>query len=920
MSFENPNWLFLLIPALLLLLLLVAKRRSRGRWLRVLIVSLLIVALAGPQFDGTPQSRHVSLLLDRSLSTNGVALEKGRDIAEQLQTRYPDVELQVLGVGKNASVLVSPGQSLEALGSITLEDESDLGTGLRLVSGLTPDDSAHDILLVSDGLYTGNDPLLEVSRLVNKNVRVFTMPTNSEFGQDFAITDVRAPSRVPVGQPYVIAGEISSPIATPANLQLVDEQDNVLRQFPIELQKGINRTSMAWVASRPGVQQYRLRVQLPSGVSDRVVENNSANFAQDIMGPQQVLVLNTSGKASNFSRALQSAGVGVVVKAGSQSMRLSSASLKHYVAVVLENMPLDKLPDAADKAIKHYVTELGGGLLVTGGRTSYGMGGYYRSQLEDILPVSLERKNDFKRPRVAVAVVMDRSGSMSAPAMGGATKMDLANRGTVEAMNLLNPDDELAVFAVDTSPHEVVGLQRVGDRNSRKVLQGKILGIESMGGGIYADVALSRGIEELLKSTAKTRHLVLFSDARDTERPGDYKKLIQRWRAAGGSISVIGLGEETDVHAPLLNDIATEGEGRLYFTQDALNLPRIFTQDVMQIARKTFLEQATGTVPGRGLLAINFAESATPAVAGYNLTFMRPEAELMLQTSDKNKAPLMAAWQRGQGKVMAVMFEADGPFTGPMASWGRYPKLMHSAIEWLRGKEQLNAFATDIKLEGRRAAIQLEVPEGTRFTENPVAVIIPPGDNEPRKIPLRWIGPNLLGENIQLGQDGVYHGSVQMKGQAAMPIPARTLKYSPEYAPRQAGEGGLLLRQLSDGTGAGLFTHIDDLMNTPPASRADSVSLIPLLLIAILLLVLLEVAHRRTLLDPLLRRLSSIRKRLTPTIKLKREKKQAGKQPASTVGNKQKPTAEEKTAKPETEPEVEQESVFSAAKRKANRD
>lgn len=919
MSFANPTWLFLLLPIGLLILLLLTKRGMRGRWLRMLIATLLVLALADPVVIGQPTSRHLSLLIDRSLSTNGVALSKGRDIAEQIQYRYPDVKLQVLGAGKNASVLVSAGQSLEALSGIPLEDESDIGTGLRLVSGLTPDNAAHDVLLVSDGLHTGNDPLLEIPRLVNKHVRVFTLPTNADYSKDFAVVDVKAPSRVPLGQPYVISGEIYAPSAANAQLQLVGKNDEVLREFPVALNQGINRLSMAWIANSPGVQQHQLRVQLPEGISDRISQNNTARFAQDVMGPQQILVINTSGNSSNFSRALQSAGVGVRVQQGTKKMQLTSASLKHYVAVVLENMPLDKLPDSADRALRHYVTELGGGLLVTGGRTSYAMGGYYRSQLEDILPISLERKNDFKRPKVAVAVVMDRSGSMGAPAMGGATKMDLANRGTVEAMNLLNPQDEITVFAVDTQAHEIIPLQEVGSQNVRKSLQNKILSIESRGGGIYADVALARGIEELLKSKAKTRHLVLFSDAADTEQPGDYKNLIANWKAAGGSISVIGLGEKSDPHAPLLNDIASLGGGRLYFTRDALNLPRIFTQDVMQVARKTFLEQATATVPGRGLLALNFPEASVPGVNGYNLTFMRPKAELMLQTADKNKAPLMAAWQRGQGKVMAITFEADGPFTGPLAAWGRYPQFMHNAIEWLRGKEQLNAFVADMQLEGRRASIQLEVPEGTRFSENPTAVIIPPGETEPRRIPLRWLAPNLLGETIQLEQDGVYHGSVQIKGQAAMPVPARMLKYSPEYAPRQAGEGNELLQKLANGTQAALFTHIDDLMNTPPTVRTDSVSLIPWFLVAALLLILLEVAHRRALLDAPLRWIGG----KVPRVKLPKR------QPTSRTRSKRRkgathsePPADNDVpaSTAETDKAPDSENVFVAAKRKANRD
>ncbi|MCP4696914.1 MAG: VWA domain-containing protein, partial [Gammaproteobacteria bacterium] len=266
---------------------------------------------------------------------------------------------------------------------------------------------------------------------------------------------------------------------------------------------------------------------------------------------------------------------------------VSSADLKHCVALVLENMPLDRLNDNADAAIAHYVRHLGGGLLVTGGRNSYAMGGYYRSYLEDILPVALDRQEELRRAKLAMAIVLDRSGSMSVDVAGGAVKMDLANRGAAEAIALLSPLDDIAVFAVDSQAHLVAPLQAAGD--AREELTARVLSIESAGGGIYVYEGLTAAVQVLLKSDAATRHIVLFADAADAEKPGEYQTLLRQWGSAGGSLSVIGLGTNGDLDAALLEDLALLGGGRAYFTADALNLPRVFTQDVMQVARKSFL-------------------------------------------------------------------------------------------------------------------------------------------------------------------------------------------------------------------------------------------------------------------------------------------------------------------------------------------
>ena len=47
---------------------------------------------------------------------------------------------------------------------------------------------------------------------------------------------------------------------------------------------------------------------------------------------------------------------------------------------------------------------------------------------------------------------------------GGKTKMDLANSGAADAIDLLGPMDQVTVFAVDSEPTTVVPLTRIGDK------------------------------------------------------------------------------------------------------------------------------------------------------------------------------------------------------------------------------------------------------------------------------------------------------------------------------------------------------------------------------------------------------------------------------------------------------------------------
>ena len=138
---------------------------------------------------------------------------------------------------------------------------------------------------------------------------------------------------------------------------------------------------------------------------------------------------------------------------------------------------------------------------MTGGRHSFGEGGYRKSPIEDVLPVSLEMRQEQRKASVALSILMDCSCSMGATVPDGRTKMQLAAEGAVAALELLNPEDEASVHMIDTAAHEIFGLSPVHDGLPLdKVARGF-----SGGGGIYVGEALRVGKGEILSSRKPTR-------------------------------------------------------------------------------------------------------------------------------------------------------------------------------------------------------------------------------------------------------------------------------------------------------------------------------------------------------------------------------------------------------------------------------
>ena len=111
------------------------------------------------------------------------------------------------------------------------------------------------------------------------------------------------------------------------------------------------------------------------------------------------------------------------------------SELQGYECLVLSNTPATAMSIRQMDVIRTYVQDLGGGLVMLGGDQSFGLGGYYRTQLEEILPVRSNFEKEREKPSLAMVLVIDKSGSM------GGQKIELAKDAAKAAVELLGPRD-----------------------------------------------------------------------------------------------------------------------------------------------------------------------------------------------------------------------------------------------------------------------------------------------------------------------------------------------------------------------------------------------------------------------------------------------------------------------------------------------
>jgi uncharacterized membrane protein len=856
MEFEYPELLLLAIP-LWFAYRRVGHVRGPGGWIRVVLLTVLLVALAAPRWNIGGRGLDVIVVADRSLSLPVESQTRIQELLTNLQNGLTErastgSRLGLVSFGAEPRVEYELTDELATTGFT--KDVNPNGSNLNeaLLTALDRVDAARParILVLSDGESNGSDPLFAARRARERGVPIDARVFERLHAGDVSIESVLLPDVVVPREPFQYTVWIHSDRQTTGTVT-VRRGDRTIATQTRELGVGMNRLLFRDLLDEGGSHAYSVDLAVDD---DPVPENNrSAGLVRVDAGPR-VLVLNADGQAGNLCRALDAARVPYDT-APSTSHPLTQDSLDRYRAVILENVPANDFGRLRMERLAQFVEDLGGGLMMTGGKRSFGTGGYFRSPLEDVLPVSMELREEHRKTRVAIAVALDRSGSMAATVKGGKTKMDLANLGTAECVRLLSRQDMVSVIAVDSSPHVVQPLINV---ESPEGINRKVLRIQSMGGGIFVYEALVAAGKELMKADGfSTRHIILFSDAADSEEPGSYKTLLEKFADSGITVSVIGLGTSSDADAKLLEDIAKLGSGNIMFTQDAQELPRLFTQDTMSIARNTFLEADPETQPGGisgallpdARLMGDLSTGPFPKAGGYNLSYLKPDATAAAVSRDEYAAPWSAFWYRGLGRAAAISLEVDGQFSGDFGRWDRYEDFLVTHIRWLLGGERPNEAFVGLRQDGQDAVLTVELdPErsGDR-SQTPRVIVVPPGNERAASIEpdLVWTGPDSLEARVRLDRTGTWRTLIQDGSQQITRGPSVTLPYSPEHAPRNGlAPGAETLTQITELSGGQLRTDVLSVFDNPPRSARTVSLLIPLMIAAVALL-LLEIAGRR---------------------------------------------------------------------------
>lgn len=810
---EIPLLAWVIVPLLLVLVAewLFARRRvgvPRRQWrvataMRVLIGLVLVAALLDLAIIRPGNRVATMFLVDGSDSIGAGGRAEAVDWVRRALAGQPDgavAGVALFGGDARLELTVQEDADLTQPAAQVDSTRTNLATALRLAGAVLPADARRRIVVVSDGRATDGDATVEAQRLADQGIEVEFHVVGRRAGPDVAVAAVDAPARVREGESFTLGITLSATRAGPAQVTVL--RDGVaVHEGVIDLQPGTTSIEVPQVAEGSGLVRYQVRV---SGAGDTVIENDVGYAAVDVEGPARVVLLEgAEGNGAVLTAALQAGGLLVDVMPVAALPPLDRMAT--YDGAVLVNVDERSLTDDQVRTVAAFTRDAGRGLVTVGGTHSYGLGGYFGSELEQILPVLSEILDPQRRQSVAQVLAIDSSGSMgechcseggnpSGRLSGGIEKTDIAAAGAARAIDALSENDEVGILAFNTNYEWLIDLQQLPAEDVVNDGLGRLV----PEGGTDLSRSLTLSAERLRESHASLKHIILFTDGFTSEAVlDDLVDEAAALREEGITVSIIATGEGA---ARQLEAIAEAGGGRFYPGRDLQEIPQLLMEETILASRDFITEgQFLPTVTSSAPVVRDLTES--PPLLGYVATTAKGEAQVLLRIGP-DQDPLLATWQVGLGRVTSWTSDASERWSQQWAGWDGYVDF------WSRVVKDTFGAASPIGVRARveDGVLRVTVDQEGAFADEAVAsarIADPTLDDQ--ELRLERTGPDSFEGEVAVSEAGTYAVGVSVQspnGQTLLGSTIATQSYAPEYEPGVPDEQALAtLSATTDGRG-----------------------------------------------------------------------------------------------------------------------
>lgn len=705
-QFEVPVWL-LLIPPMVGFTLLLGRKSLSGMggisrlvslMVRLVVIVLLAGAMAEPQWRREGKDVSTTIVFDTSDSVPAELQNGAKRWADEIIStqKKPGDRVGVVSAAKNSLVQQLP-LSLNAqveIQHVGAQDGTNLASAIRLALATIPKDAGSRLVLVSDGNETAGNLLQAAETAKALKVPIDVYPIKYRYKDEVLVDRLIAPANAREGEPINLRVVLQANTPTSGKLTITQNGDAVdLDPSPdsvatrVDLKAGLNVLQVPIPAVRSGPQKFDAIFE-PDTVNGRVagdsiLQNNSSLAVSFVAGEGRVLVIRPTPvqnqpawEVGPLLKAFEEAKLRAVMKDASAAP-VTIEEMNAYDAIVLSNVSAGEFTQAQQEALRQYVHDSGGGLIMLGGPSSFGAGGWIGSPLEDALPVRLDPPQKRQMPKGALCLVMH-----SCEAPDGAYLGKKVAEAAVTALSRLDSAGIVEyAWQSGSGGSWVHKMAPVGDGSAIK---------RSINTMTYGDMPDFNSVLELayqgLKETeAGQRHVIMISDG-DPAAPSN--ELLDRYRAMNISISCVGVYPHSGADTGRMNWISEYTKGKYHFvnTQSGLaTLPQIFIKEAQTVRRSliwegppSFKPSVVG-VPSEGLRGLS---QSVPAIRGYVVTAEREGLALTTLTG-KEGDPILAQWQYGLGKVVAYTSDAVNRWSVDWVGWDGYRQFWEQHLRWV---------------------------------------------------------------------------------------------------------------------------------------------------------------------------------------------------------------------------------------------
>ena len=849
-EFAQPAWLVLIAVAVLLVTLSLRRpgrahvRQVSAGTLRVLALVALVVALAGPLASSYSRHTDVVFAIDLSSSIARESSAEALDFVNRVFTaQKSEVRTGLVVFGADAAVESLVRSGSEPIREITAQIErggTDIGRAIEVAISAFPSAAQRRIVLLSDGRENLGDAraVATVARTLGVEIDTVALERSS-LQREIYVQGLTVPSRVRVHEPFKVQTAVHSNESGRAQL-IIMRNGTLLHESEVQLAPGANVYSFVEQADAAGLQEYEAII---NSDTDSEQENNRFQAFVQVTGAPKVLHAVSEPEAGRYLSAALSAQGLVVHEVLASALPSNMHELVDYDLVILDNVSGLDLSLAKMELLEHYVRDAGGGVVKIGGDRSYGAGGYYGTPVERLLPVTMNVKTEAETPSLSVVFVLDRSGSMGSK-VGGEEKLAIAKRAALSSIDLLNRLDRVGVLAFDSGREWVVPPTEVA---MRQPITDKLRALK-IGGGTDLYLALEEAHRVMRQERAKVKHLIVLSDGL-TDGDNNFDLLSARIATDGITISTVAMG--TDADRKLMARLAELGRGRYYHADDPRNVPRIFTSETLAISRDLVVE---GDIRPRrayaGELIEGFAGDAFPVLGGYQRTFPKPAAQVLLLGRDED--PVLVSWRYGLGKAVAFTSDLSGRWGRNWVQWPAFGRFVAQMARWTMRRSGSESFVPRFQWQGQRGEISVDVLDrDDRFVNGLVleASLLDPS-RDARRVRLVQVAPGRYQGEFPVPRSGRYYITLSGRAGQIRVGPSTfglAVPYSSEYL--DLGVDKKLLRDIASITGGRVLPLSAASLNavTAPSPQAPG----PLsriwwpFFIAALVLLVAEVVVRR---------------------------------------------------------------------------